>query len=134
MKKYIVLVENLGKHLDYDDETQEYVWVDERYHTTYQLCKGPKFHVRMNGDIYEAYGKPSYEKVKAYKDNYAWFNRLDKDDKCKWYGIQSHNCQHFSVAFSCLAKDPDTGELIRVMVYNTGMNVYVWKIADNLGE
>lgn len=27
-----------------------------------------------------------------------------------------------------------TCEVIRVMVYNTGMNVYVWKIADNLGE
>ena len=134
MKKYVVLAEDLGKHLDYDDEAQEYVWVGERYHTTYQLCKEPKFNVRMNGDIYEAYGKPSYAKVRAYKDNYARFNRLDKDEKCKWYGVQSHNCQHFSIAFSCLANDPDTGEVIRVMVYNTGMNVYVWKIADNLGE
>ena len=128
MKKYIVLVEDLGSHLDYDDEAEEYVWVGERTHTTYQLSKEPKFNVCMNGDIYDSYTKPSYEKVRAYKDNYAWFNRLDKDDKCKWYGVQSHNCHHFSVAFSCLAHDPDTGEVIRVMVYNTGMNVYVWQI------
>ena len=92
------------------------------------LCKEPKFHVCMNGDIYEAYDKPSYAKVRAYNLNYEWFKRLDKDEKCKWYGVQSHTCQHFSVAFSCLAHDPDTGEVIRVMVYNTGMNVYVWQI------
>ena len=128
MKKYIVLVEDLGRHLDYDDEVEEYVWVGERTHTTYQLCKEPKFRVVMNGDIYDAYCKPSYAKVRAYKDNFAWFNRLDKDEKCKWYGVQSHTCQHFSVAFSCLAVDAETYEVIRVMVYNTGMNVYVWQI------
>lgn len=72
MKKYIVLVEDLGKHLDYDDEAEDYVWVGEIYHTTYQLCKEQKFRVVMGGDIYEAYGKPSYAKVRAYKDNYAW--------------------------------------------------------------
>lgn len=128
MKKYIVLVEDLGEHLEFDDETEEYVWVGERNHTTYQLCKESKFPVCMNGDIYEAYDKPSKAKVKVYKDNYAWFERLEKDEKCKWYGVQSHNCQHFSVAFSCLAEDQETGELIRVMLYNTGMNVYVWQI------
>ena len=100
----------------------------------YTLSKEPKFRVVMGGDIYEAYGKPSDAKVRAYKYNYAWFNRLDKDEKCKWYCVQSHTCHHFSVAFSCLAEDIDTHEIIRVMVYNTGMNVYVWKIADNLGE
>lgn len=100
----------------------------------YTLSKSPKFRVFMNGDIYEAYDKPSREKVNAYKDNYIWFNGCDKDEKCKWYGVQSHNCQYFSVAFRCLAEDLETGELIRVMVYNTGMNVYVWKIDDNLGE
>ena len=94
----------------------------------YKLSKEPKFNVSMNGDIYDSYAKPSYEKVRAYNLNYAWFNRLDKDEKCKWYGVQSHTCQYFSVAFSCLGVDPDTGELIRVMVYNTGMNVYVWQI------
>lgn len=134
MKKYVVLVEYLGKHLVFDDETEKYVWCNERNYITYNLCKAQKFQVRTNYDIYEAYDKPSYAKVKAYKDNYAWFDRLYKDEKCKWYGVQNHNCQHFSIAFSCLAEDPDTGELIRVMVYNTGMNVYVWKIADNLGE
>ena len=128
MKKYIVLVEDLGRHLDYDDEAEEYVWARERTHTTYQLCKEPKFNVRMNGDIYEAYCKTSYSKVMGYKENLEWFNRLDKDDKCKWYGVQSHTCQHFSIAFSCLAEDLETGEVIRVMVYNTGMNVYVWQI------
>ena len=94
----------------------------------YTLSKVPKFRVVMNGDIYEAYGKPSYEKVRAYKLNYEWFNRLEKDGKCKWYGVQSHNCQYFSIAFSCLAEDVETGELIRVMVYNTGMYLYVWQI------
>lgn len=94
----------------------------------YTLSKEPEFRVVMNGDIYDAYGKPSCAKVKAYKDNYAWFNRLDKDEKCKWYGVQSHNCQHFSIAFSCSAEDVETGEMIRVMVYNTGMNVYLWQI------
>ena len=128
MKKYIVLVEDLGRHLDYDDESEEYVLVGERNHITYQLCKEPKFRVFMNGDIYDAYGKPSYSKVRAYKENLEWFNRLDKDEKCKWYGVQSHTCQHFSIAFSCLAEDLETGEIIRVMVYNTGMNVYVWQI------
>lgn len=130
MKKYIVLVEDSG----YDDETEKYGWDDERVYTTYQLCKESKFHIHMGDDIYDTYSNPSYAKVRAYKENRAWFNRLDKDDKCHWYGIQNHNCQHFSVAFSCLAVDSETGELIRVMVYNTGMNVYVWKIADNLGE
>ena len=59
--------------------------------TTYQLCKEPKFHVRMNGDIYDSYVKPSYAKVRAYKENCAWFNSLYKDSKCNWFGIQSHN-------------------------------------------
>ena len=94
----------------------------------YTLSKGPKFRVVMGDDIYDAYVKPSYAKVRAYKDNYAWFNRVDKDSRCRWCGVQSHTCQHFSVAFSCLAEDLETGEVIRVMVYNTGMNVYVWKI------
>ena len=94
----------------------------------YTLSKEPKFRVFMNGDIYEAYDKPSIAKVNAYKGNYIRFNECDKDEKCKWYGVQSHNCQHFSIAFSCLAEDVDTGEVIRVMVYNTGMNVYVWQI------
>lgn len=111
-----------------------YKLVTESRKITYQLCKEPKFHVRMNADIYDTYDKPSYAKVRAYKNNYAWFDRLDKDFKCKFYGVQSHTCQYFSVAFSCLAVDAETGEVIRVMVYNTGMNVYVWKIADNLGE
>lgn len=134
MKIYIVLVEDLGKHFDYDDEIEEYVWVGERYYTTYQLCKEPKFHVHTGVDVYDSYTRLSYAKVRAYKENYAWFNRLEKDNNCHWYGVQSHTCQQFSIAFSCLAVDPETGEVIRVMVYNTGMNVYVWKIADNLGE
>lgn len=100
----------------------------------YTLSKAPKFRVSMHGDIYGAYDKPSFEKVRAYKLNYAWFDRLDKDNKCKWYGVQTHTCQFFSVAFSCLAEDLETGEVVRVMVYNTGMTVYVWQIADNLGE
>lgn len=98
------------------------------------MCKSPKFYVHMTDDIYDVYSRPSCAKVRAYKENYAWFNRLDKDNKCHWYGVQSHSCQHFSIAFSCLAEDVGTGEVIRVMIYNTGMNIYVWKIADNLGE
>lgn len=134
MKKLVVLVE-YGEYYNYDEKTGEECVMDKKY-TTYTLCKEPKFHVCMNDiyDIYDVYGKPSYAKVKAYKDNYAWFDRLDSDSKCRWYGVQSHTCQHFSIAFSCLAVDVETGEVIRVMVYNTGMNVYVWKIADNLGE
>mgnify|MGYP004661455961 FL=1 len=94
----------------------------------YTLSKRPKFAVHMGSDIYEAYDKPSWRKVNAYKHNCLWFNGCDKDNKCHWYGIQSHTCQHFSIAFSCLAVDPETDEVIRVMVYNTGMNVYVWEI------
>lgn len=71
----------------------------------YTLCKEPKFHVYIGEDIYDSYDRPSYAKVRAYKENYAWFDRLEKDDKCKWYGVQSHTCQHFSIAFSCLAED-----------------------------
>lgn len=127
-------MEDLGKHLGFDDETGKYEWVGERTYRTYQLCKEQKFHVHMGDDIYDSYSKPSYAKVRAYKENCAWFDRLEKDSKCHWYGIQSHTCQYFSVAFSCLAVDPETGEVIRVMVYNTGMNVYVWEIADNLVE
>ena len=127
MKKLITLVEH-EKHYVFDEKTKKDRLMDDKTYSTYALCRESKFNVCMNGDIYEVYGKPSYAKVRAYKDNYAWFSRLDKDDKCKWYGVQSHNCQHFSVAFSCLAHDPDTGEVIRVMVYNTGMNVYVWQI------
>lgn len=132
MKKLVVLVEH-GEYYHYDEKTGEECVMDKTY-TTYTLCREPKFIVRMNGDIYDTYAKPSYAKVRAYKQNCAWFNRLDKDDKCHWYGVQSHTSQYFSVAFSCLAVDPETCEVIRVMVYNTGMNVYVWKIADNLGE
>lgn len=127
MKKLITLVE-YDKYYAVDEKTGKECLMYDKTYTTYTLCREPKFNVCMNGDIYEAYGKPSYAKVRAYKENYAWFNRLDKDEKCKWYGVQSHSCQHFSIAFSCLAVDPDTGELIRVMVYNTGMNVYVWQI------
>lgn len=100
----------------------------------YALEKKPKYQVRSCGDVYSCYNKPSYAKVKAYKDNYYWYMCCDTDKTCMWYGVQSHNSQYFSIAFSCLAVDAETGEVIRVMVYNTGMNVYVWKIADNLGE
>ena len=127
MKKLITLVEH-DKYYVGDEKTKKYRLMDDKTYSTYALCREPKFNVSMNGDIYDNYSKPSYAKVRAYKDNFEWFKRLDKDEKCKWYGIQSHNCQHFSVAFSCLAEDLETGELIRVMVYNTGMNVYVWQI------
>lgn len=100
----------------------------------YALEKKPKYHVRSCGDVYSCYRKPSYEKLRAYNLNYKWYMRCDTDKSCMWYGVQSHNCQHFSIAFSCLAEDLETHEIIRVMVYNTGMNVYVWKIADNLVE
>lgn len=60
----------------------------------YTFCKEPKFRVFMNGDIYEAYDRPSRAKVNAYKHNYLWFNAFDKDEKCRWYGVQSHNSQH----------------------------------------
>ena len=127
MKKLITLVEH-DKYYVVDEKTKKDRLMDDKTYSTYALCRKSKFNVRMNGDIYEAYGKPSYAKVRAYNLNYAWFKRLDKDEKCKWYGVQSHTCQHFSIAFSCLAVDPDTCEVIRVMVYNTGMNVYVWQI------
>lgn len=117
--------------MGFDGRKNAYFWNDYKTYVLYDLRNSPRFVVRMNGDIYDAYVKPSYAKIKAYKDNCAWFNRLDKDDKCHWYGVQSHSCQHFSIAFSCLAEDVETGEVIRVMVYNTGMNVYVWKIAGN---
>ena len=133
MKKLITLVEH-DKYYVVDEKTGKERLIDDKTYSTYTLCREPKFYVRMNGDIYASYAKPSYAKVRAYKENCAWFNRLDKDDRCHWYGVQSHTCQHFSVAFSCLAEDAETGEVIRVMVYNTGMNVYVWKIADNLGN
>ena len=54
----------------------------------YTLSKEPKFRVVMGDDIYEAYAKPSFEKVRAYNLNYAWFNRLEKDEKCRWYTIR----------------------------------------------
>ena len=127
MKKLIVLVEH-DKYYIVDEKTKKDRLMDDKTYSTYTLCREPKFHVSMNGDIYDSYANPSYEKVRAYNLNYAWFKRLDKDEKCKWYGVQSHTCQHFSIAFSCLAVDPDTSELMRVMVYNTGMNVYVWQI------
>lgn len=94
----------------------------------YTLEKKPKYQVCSRGDVYSCYNKPSYAKVKAYKDNYYWYMCSDTDKTCMWYGVQSHNCQHFSIAFSCLAEDIDTDEVIKVMVYNTGMNVYVWQI------
>lgn len=48
----------------------------------YILSKDPKFRVFMNGDIYDAYEKPSRAKVNAYKGNYIWFNGCGKDEKC----------------------------------------------------
>ena len=117
MKKLVVLLENDTRGVNKRDNT-------------FELCKKPKFQVHTGGDIYDAYSRPSYYKVGAYKDNYAWFTRIEKDEKCNWYGVQSHTCQHFSIAFSCWAVDLETYEVIRVMVYNTGMNIYVWKIDD----
>ena len=80
MKKYVVLVEDLGKHLDYDDESQEYVWVGERYHTTYQLCKEPKFNVRMNGDIEHEFLNVWFERLdNAVKEFEAVQNRFNQN-------------------------------------------------------